>query len=124
MTAAPPAVRLATIRLALTTGVVTFCGLAWFLAASRPAMGGPPELRWAAWGMCGAALLVVVAWRRLRAAHVAAGDPATFLVGWAIGEVPALMGAATLVLTRDPAPMVAGLVIFGVASRLFRSPRR
>lgn len=120
----PRAARLATIRLALTTGVVTFCGVAWYLAASRPATSGPPEQRWVAWGMCGAALVAALVWRRLREAQVAAGDPGTLIIGWALGEVAALMGAVTLILTRDPAPMVAGLVIFGVASLLFRAPRR
>jgi hypothetical protein len=117
---------LAVIRLAMSAGVLTFGAMAWFVSRSRPLDTAPPPqaLTWAAWGVWGLALAALTAWRLLRAQKIERGDSTSLIVGWAIGEVPALFGAAYLILTGQPTLLLAGFVIFAAAMVLFPAPRR
>nr|MCU0622745.1 hypothetical protein [Gemmatimonadaceae bacterium] len=112
-----PGMGLAVIRLAMSAGVLTFGAMAWFVSRSRPLDTAPPPqaLTWAAWGVWGLALAALTAWRLLRAQKIERGDSTSLIVGWAIGEVPALFGAAYLILTGQPTLLLAGFVIFAAA---------
>jgi hypothetical protein len=122
----PKPAGLAIIRIALGMGLLTFGGMAFVLSRSRAADAAPPpeSLTWAAWGVWGGALAALTAWRLLRARHVERGDAATLIVGWAIGEVPALFGAAYLLLTGVPTLLLVGYMVFATAMLLFPLPRR
>lgn len=120
-----PRVALPIIRLAMGAGTLAFGAVAVVLARSRPSdVPPPPGLSWVAWGVWGTALAALAAWRLLRAPQVERGDPATLIVGWAIGEVPALFGAAYVILTGQPTLLLAGFVIYAASMALFPMPRR
>lgn len=116
---------LAIIRIAMGMGVLMFGAMAYFTSQARATAGPPPQaLTWAAWGVFGTALVVLAAWRLLRAEQVERGDSTTLIVGWAIGEAPALFGAAYLIMTGVPTLLLVGLVIYSATMLLFPLPRR
>jgi hypothetical protein len=124
--AVPNPASLAIIRIAMGVGVLSFGVLAYVASLSRPVATtpAPQALTWAAWGIFGTALALLTAWRLLRAERVERGDSTTLIVGWAIGEAPALFGAAYLMVTGVPTLLLVGFVIYSAAMVLFPLPRR
>lgn len=120
-----PGMSLHIIRLAMGAGLLTFGTGAYIASRMRPpdTAPAPENLTWAAWGIWGVALTALTAWRLLRAEQVERRDPTTLIVGWAIGEVPALFGAAYLLVTGQPALLLAGYVVFSAAMLLFPARR-
>lgn len=124
--ATPKPAAMAMIRIAMTMGVLMFGAMAYLASRNRPADAAPaPEsLTWAAWGVWGTALALLAGWRLTRGDKVERGDSTTLIVGWAIGEIPALFGAAYLILTGMPTLLLVGFVVYAAAMLLFPVPRR
>lgn len=122
----PKRAQLAIIRLAMGSGVLAFGGMAWFVSQSRAADAAPPlqELTYAAWGVWGLALTALAVWRFIRQEQIEKGDATSLIIGWALGEVPALFGAAYLLVTGVPTLLLVGLVIFAASALLFPAPRQ
>jgi malonyl CoA-acyl carrier protein transacylase len=117
--------QLAIIRLAMGAGVLAFSAMAWFVSQSRPldTTPAPRGLTYAAWAVWGIALTALAVWRFIRQEKIEKGDAPSLIVGWALGEVPALFGAAYLIVTGVPTLLLVGLVIFAAAALLFPAPR-
>ena len=111
-----PAPFLRVIRLALLGGVLLFGGVVWYLTARGTTTPLPPEgmnpLLIAFTGVSLASLIGLVV---MRSQQARAEDPlrkATLaIVGWAIGELPALMGGVLYLLTTSPIAYYTGLAI-------------
>lgn len=124
--------RLAAIRVAILFGVLAFGAIAWFQHRAPDWM--PPEgvrmrpLRLAGMAAWGVALVGIIGLRVAYARVVDAGQrPRVAIIAWALGELPALFGAAYFYITGDLALFAAGVGALMVAFVLFplapRPPR-
>ncbi len=115
---APPAT-LAVIRLGILGGVLAFGGVAWHLTRQpgwSPATVDRDVFFYAGLGVWAAAtaglLLLRSRWQRET-------DPARrtplMIVGWALGEVPAVWGGIYYLLTGDPQRYFTGLMFLVMA---------
>ncbi|HYJ80328.1 MAG TPA: hypothetical protein VEW03_12025 [Longimicrobiaceae bacterium] len=122
----PDAAVLFIIRAALVLGVLTFAAVTWYIhsSAPRPAYPAEPTLSWAvlgAWALVTAALLFIGGRYRHTEARVERVRLA--IVGWALGEMAALLGGVHYFLTGDPLRFGFGLLIFCIALVMFPIPR-
>jgi hypothetical protein len=107
---------LAVIRIAILAGILLFGAVIWFLHRQPGWSPMRPEalrtLRGAALLVCGAMLAVTMA---LRVAHGRAttvvGGARLAILGWALAEIPALLGGVYYYLSNDPRLYVLGIVI-------------
>jgi hypothetical protein len=112
--ATPAALRV--IRLALLAGVVMFGSVVYYLTREGPVSDVPNEatrsLSFALMGLAAASLaaLFVVRSIRDRAASYDRRSALT-VVGWAVGEAPALLGGVVYLLTASPLPYLTGLSV-------------
>lgn len=120
---------LAVIRLAILLGVVLFGAVVWLLQRQpdwTPAMApGTEVLTYVGLGVWGAAavglLLLRVRWNRETAPEKRAQ---LVIVGWALGEAPALWGGVVYFLTGDAQRFFTGFLFLIVAFLLFPIPRK
>ena len=111
------------IRLALLIGVASFGAVAWFLRQANAA----PDIAESS-QMLGIAFFVIVAGstgamlfiRKRRADAKTAREAATMnIVGWALAEGAAFLGAIILLLTGNFVPFVIGVAYMLAAFALF-----
>lgn len=125
-----PIKQLFMIRIALVVGVAAFAALTAYQRARNPgaaeAMGSALPLdgmRYALWGLAGAAVAAALFLR----GRIEAADPArrgAFLViGWAFGEGVALFGTVQHFSGAPVATMAIGLLTFVVVLLLLPIPR-
>lgn len=113
------------IRFVLLAGIVTFGGLAWVMAYTiSPQPGMAPE---AVRGVelyvdVGMGVLVLAAFggvvglrSRWQAAEGIAAKRRFNILGWAIAEVPALLGGVYLMIAGRPLFLGAGMALMGLA---------
>lgn len=118
----PPA-SLAVIRLAILATVLVFGAAAWWVHRAPGHVPDPaPDadmLRFAGlglWALATAGVLLV----RKRWTHAPQPEQARLsIVGWALGEVPALWGAAYYFLTGDPLRYHTGVLFLVLSFLLF-----
>ncbi len=122
----PAAGSLAIARLVILAGVLVVGLVAWLRhrdggVPADPALAG--RLTWAvgaAWLLgVGGVLALRLAWSR---AADAGHRRRLTVVGWAVGEIPALAGGLHYWLTGDSRPFSAGLLFLLLCFFLFSSP--
>jgi hypothetical protein len=112
--ATPTALRV--IRLALFAGVVTFGAVAWYVTREGPVSDVPEQTaRYLSFVLIGLAVaslgaLTVVRGVRANASEYARQGTLT-VVGWSLGEAPALLGGVLYLLTGSPVPFVTGILV-------------
>lgn len=122
---------LGVVRLGILLGVLAFGGVVWHLQRQpdwAPAGGLDRDLLFYAalgiWTVAAAGVTLVRArWRR----EPDPGRRTTLLiVGWALGELPAIWGAVYYLLTGDPQRYFTGLMFLVVSFLLLpvRTPER
>lgn len=116
------------IRLAMTTGVLMFGGITWFIRRGGDAptfdAANANTLLWAAravWGASMAACMIL--FFALRNARRPAQVKTLSLVGWAAGEAVALMGGVVWFLTGNTQWYSFGLVYLVLTFLAFPAPR-
>lgn len=108
------------VRLAMLGGMLVFGGVAWYLTHQpgwRPSLPPGRDAFFFAslgiWAVVAAGLLLL----RIRVRREA--DPRRrtplLLVGWALGEMPAVWGGIYFLLTGDPQRYVTGLLFLVMA---------
>ena len=124
------AANLALIRIALLGGVLLFGGVSYYLhhAGSAPPAPGAEQarmLRWIGYAVWGGAIAAIFAVRALFARATDAGRRANLtIIGWALGESPALYGGVIYFLSGDWQLYIAGLVAMLTTFAIFPAPRR
>ena len=116
------------IRLAMLVGVLLFGAVTWFIRRDGHVPDVAPEglsrLLWlarASWGLSMAACVVLFA--LIRQARNASRIRTLSLVGWAYGELVALMGGVVWFLTGNSRWYSLGLVYLVLAFLAFPAPR-
>lgn len=116
MSNAPDPAVLRLIRLSLLFGVLAFGAVAYFTQAQRqpslePGVAG--MLRLAVFGLSAAVVVASLVMRGIRARATDPGAAATTtIIAWAIGEAPAILGAATYFLAGDALAFFVGVAVF------------
>lgn len=118
------AAALAAVRLAILLVVLLLGGAAWLLGGRGTDPGAAESFRTVvvgAWilGGGGIAVLRLVAWRR---AATPAQRRKLTVIGWSLGEMPALAGAAYLWATGDARFFFAGLFALLLSFFVFAAP--
>lgn len=114
-TSARPAV-LRVIRLALLAGVVVFGSVVYYMTREGPMSDVPNEaaraLSFALMGLSAASLAALFVVRSIRERAESYDRRSTFtIVGWSVGEAPALLGGVVYLLTASPLPYLTGLSV-------------
>ncbi len=122
----PTSTSLFVIRASFLTGVLIFGGITYYIhSQSAPAFATDHEtLTWivlGAWGVITAALVVLS--RQVRRPAAYAQRATLSIVGWALGEMAALLGGVHYFLTGNPDRYGLGLLIFVIALVMFPIPR-
>lgn len=116
MSNAPDPAVLRLIRLSLLFGVLAFGAVAYFTQAQRqPSLepGLHDALRLAVFALSGAVVIAGLVFRTLRARAAAPASVAsTTVIAWAVGEAPAILGAAVYFLSGDAQPFFIGVAAF------------
>ena len=123
---ATPASTLFLIRASFLMSVMLFGGITYYLrrSGSAPPMRGDDAVDWiplGIWALVAAGLMFFSG--RYRAAQGQDERVSLAIVGWALGEMAGLAGAAHYFLTGEPRRFGVGLVIFVMALLLFPIPR-
>ena len=114
------------IRLALLSGLLLFGAVVWYLTASGSFTAPmdaeaffPMQIAFVALlGGAGGALFVVH--QRWKAATAPAQKASFSIIGWALGEAPALFGGVLMLLTSgNVLYYLCGLILFIIAWLLF-----
>lgn len=104
------------IRLSLLFGVLAFGAIAYFTVAQRqPSLepGVLNALRLAVLVLSGGVVIAGFVFRTLRSRTSDRGAMAnTTIIAWAVGEAPAILGAATYFLSGDAQPFLIGVAAF------------
>jgi len=104
------------IRLSLLFGVLAFGAVAYFTQTQRqPSLdpGVHNALRLAVFVLSAAVVVAAFVFRTLRArATEPAAVASTTIIAWAVGEAPAILGAATYFLSGDAQPFFIGVAAF------------
>lgn len=121
------AASLAAIRMLILLVVLMMGGVGWYVSGREDATRlGPAALRSFGWVVTGAWIIAVGGVTAVRMAWGRATDAGSrrrlTVVGWALGETPALAGAAYLWTTGDPRRFAAGLFFLLLTFYLFSSP--
>ncbi len=108
--------QLRVIRLALVAGVTILGGIVFYMIRTRSASLAPPAslntLRLAFSLLTFVTLGAVTAVRMLQSRTADPGKRTALpLVGWAVAEAPALLGAIIWLVTRHPGLYIAGVLI-------------
>lgn len=114
------------IRVAMTTGVIVFVLVGWYVSSNRTELfGSPADLRrlttvmYTSVGLAAAAIMAL----RLRIASVELqAQRALSVVAWAVGEFAALFGGVMLFITGDWRPALPGALVFALALAAVRIP--
>lgn len=114
------------IRLAMTVGVITFVGVAWFLhGRGQLPLASPSSLTaltTAMYTAVGIAAVVVMALRlRIESAEPAMRRSLS-VVAWAVGEFAAIFGGVMFFLTGDLRLVLPGALVFALALAAVRIP--
>lgn len=114
-------------RVACTAGVLVLGGLAFFLTSQPDHEPAGPEqqttLRLVFSGIAMVSLIGIPLLRRLLSSSADAQRIAALLViGWALGEAPALFGGTAYLLTGDPLLYVVGVAILFLSFLLLPIP--
>ena len=111
---------LAVVRMAILGGVLAFGGVVLYLTRQpdwRPAPGAQGELF--SYAGLGVWIVATVGLLLLRRRWQRETDPARrtplMIVGWALGEVPAVWGGIVFLLTGNPQRYVTGLLFLVMA---------
>lgn len=120
-----PARVLAFIRAAIALPVVAFAVAVYLLQSrgqpSNPAVGGAFD--YAVIGISVVSLLTLFFVRKLYTAAPNRSQRASFaIVGWAVGEAPALFGVVAFFVAGDPLRMAPGLALLVISLLLFPIP--
>jgi hypothetical protein len=122
--AAPRPAALAVVRLAILLGVLGFGAVVWHLQR-QPGWSPDPAVSrdtlsyvsLAVWVLAGGGVLLLRSVQRRQA------DPqrarSLSIVGWALGEIPALWGGVYYLLTGDPQRYFTGLIFLALVFLLF-----
>jgi len=115
------------IRAALFAGVALFGVAAWYITRNRPLPGLPEQmaryLAFAFMGLAAASLAALSVVRSLRERSDDVGRRSTLtVVGWALGEAPALFGGVLYLLTANAVPYLTGLAVLLVAFLMISVP--
>jgi hypothetical protein len=110
-----PAV-LRVIRLAMLAGVVVFGSVVYYMTREGPMSDVPNEaaraLSFALMGLSAASLAALFVVRSIREKAVSDDRRSAFtIVGWSVGEAPALLGGVIYLLTASPLPYLTGLSV-------------
>ena len=110
-----PAV-LRVIRLAMLAGVVVFGSVVYYMTREGPMSDVPNEaaraLSFALMGLSAASLAALFVVRSIRERAVSYDRrSALTIVGWSVGEAPALLGGVIYLLTASPLPYLTGLSV-------------
>jgi hypothetical protein len=114
----PSAARM--IRLALVGGVLLFGCVAWYVTRGQteptmPADAAAP-LTWGFGLLAVGSLAALTMVRRMGARAESLQQRATVaIVGWSLGEAPALLGGVIYLLTGSPIPYLTGVGVMLVA---------
>lgn len=116
MTRAPDSAVLRLIRLSLLFGVLAFGAVAYFTQSQRqPSLdpGVHNALRMAVFALSAAVVIAAFVFRTVRARAAAPASAANItIVAWAVGEAPAILGAAVYFLSGDAQPFFVGVAAF------------
>ena len=114
------------IRLAMTVGVITFVGVAWFLhGRGQSTLAAPSSLTTLTTAMytaVGIAAAVVMALQLRIASAESAMRRSLSVVAWAVGEFAAIFGGVMLFLTGDLRLVLPGALVFALALAAVRIP--
>ena len=119
------------IRIGLLTGVFAFGAIAWYLRQNQETGTAGPEndglgtilpIVFAA-VLIGSAGVVFLFRKRRQAASSKTEIATTNIVGWALGEGVALLGAVILMLTGNVVYFAAGVVYMLAVFTMFPVPR-
>jgi hypothetical protein len=105
------------VRYAMLVGILLFGALAYYQASNRVPMPGEEGadvsmLRWVGLGLCAAAMVGIFVLRGVRERAEAAARPTFGLIGSALAEGAALLGAVIVFLGGDPVVYALGVVLF------------
>jgi hypothetical protein len=116
MSDAPDPAVLRIIRLSLLFGVLAFGAVAYLTEAQRQPSLDPAVadvLRLVVFGLSAAVVIASFVFRTMRArATQPAAAASTTIIAWAVGEAPAILGAATYFLSGDARPFFIGVAAF------------
>lgn len=117
-TAAPGALRV--IRVALLAGVVIFGTVVFYVTREGPVSDVPTQagryLSFVLLGLAGASLAALVVVRSVREnANDWVRKSSLTVIGWALGEAPALLGGVIWMLTGSPVPYMIGFAVLLVS---------
>lgn len=123
--AAPAALRV--IRLALFAGVMMFGAVAWYVTRQGPVSELPEQTtRYLSFVLMGLAVASLAALTVVRGVTANSKDYARrstlTVVGWALGEAPALLGGVLYLLTGSPVPFITGLFVLLVGFLMIPVP--
>jgi hypothetical protein len=124
-TATPGALRV--IRVALLAGVVIFGTVVFYLTREGPVSDVPAEtaryLSFVLVGLAAASLAALLVVRSVRDNTPDREKKSSLtVVGWALGEAPALLGGVIYMLTASPVPYLTGLAVLIVAFLMIPIP--
>lgn len=122
---APAALRV--IRGALLAGIVIFGSVAWYVTQEGPVASVTADatryLSMVLIGLSAASIGVVLVVRSLRERAEGIERRSTLtVVGWAMGEAPALLGGVIYLMTASAFPYLTGLCVFLLAVFLIPVP--
>jgi FtsH-binding integral membrane protein len=114
------------IRASFLTAVLIFGAITYYIHSQSPPTStvDPQTLTWIVlglWGVITASLVVLS--RRVRQPAPYARRATLSIVGWALGEMAALLGGLHYFLTGSPDRYGVGLLIFVIALVMFPIPR-
>lgn len=95
--------------------------LGTFAAWVRHTKGAPPPnanaalVRWGAYALCAVSLAVMYWFRTLRARRPVEERASYSIIGWALAEGAALLGAVVLLLSGDYGPYAFGLLLMAAS---------